>query len=55
MAVEARNNFVNACEGVDTVLGCLEKILHGCPESVLKDYRRRWEDAEKARQERDDG
>ena len=41
LTVEARAKFVKACEGVDTVLGCLQKILHGYPERVLEDYRRR--------------
>ena len=28
LTVEARAKFVKSCEGVDTVLGCLQKVLH---------------------------
>ena len=52
LTVEARNKFVKACEGVDTVLGCLQNIRQAYPESVREEYTRRWEQAEKARPER---
>ena len=52
LTVEARAKFVKASEGVDTVLECLQKILEGYPESVRGEYTSRWQQAEKAREER---
>ena len=51
MTVDARAKFVKACDGVNTVLECLQHILKGRMESLCE-YTRRWEQAEKARQGR---
>ena len=51
MTVESRNKCVRASEDVHTVQGLLQKLLHGYPEDMQNEYRRRWEEAEKARQE----
>ena len=51
MTVESRNKFVRASENVHTVPDLLQKVLDGYPEDVQNEYRRRWEEAEKARKE----
>ena len=48
MTVESRNKFVRASEDVHTVQDLLQKLLHGYPEDMQNEYRRRWEEAEKA-------
>ena len=52
LTVEARAKFVEASEGVGTVLECLQKILQDYPESLREEYVRRWKQAEAARRER---
>ena len=55
LTVDSRSKFVKAAfedsEGAHTVLDLLQKVLDGYPKEVQDEYRQRWEDAEKARQE----
>ena len=51
LTVDVRAKFVKACEGVNTVPECLQHILTDYPESLRKEYTRRWEQAEEYRQE----
>ena len=52
LTVEARAKFIQASEGVNTVLDCLQKILQYCPESLPLEYARRWLQAEVARSQK---
>ena len=51
LTVDSRAKFVKACEGVNTVLDCLQKILQDYPESLREEYVRKWMQSKAARWE----